>query len=141
IVGLVGLGRDISERKRAEERIHFLATHDSLTQLPNRYMFSQLVDLAIQSAQRYQRGLAILFIDLDGFKRINDTWGHDAGDLLLSEMARRFKQSLRVNDIVGRLGGDEFVILLPETNNRDAVAKIAEKILQAAREEVYIEEQ
>ncbi len=141
IIGLVGLGRDISERKRAEERIHFLATHDSLTQLPNRFMFAQLVELAIQSAQRHQRGLAILFIDLDGFKHINDTLGHDAGDLLLSEMAPRFKQSLRANDIVGRLGGDEFVILLPETNQREAVAKIAEKILQAARDVIYIEGQ
>lgn len=147
IVGLVGLGRDISERKRAEERIHFLATHDSLTQLPNRFRFAQLVDLAIKSAQHDQCGLAVLFIDLDGFKQINDTLGHDAGDILLGEMAQRFRQCLRANDIVGRLGGDEFVVLLPEieiskadvpaTENK-SIIKIAEKILGAARKPIHI---
>ena len=106
-----------AERKRAEERIQYLATHDALTGLPNRLMFGQLLNHAIKSAQRHQRQLAVLFIDLDRFKIINDTMGHDAGDQLLLEIAMRFKQSLRAVDVVGRLGGDEFVILIEEISD------------------------
>ena len=83
-----------AKRKRAEEQIQYLATHDALTGLPNRLMFSQLLNHAIQSAQRYKRQFAVLFIDLDRFKIINDTLGHEAGDQLLQEIATRLKQSL-----------------------------------------------
>ena len=130
--GYRGIGRDISDRKRSEQHIHFLATHDSLTSLPNRFMFSQILNLAIESAHRYHRKLAVFFIDLDRFKNINDTLGHEAGDFLLCEMAARLKQCLRASDVVGRLGGDEFVILLPEPENAEQIATVAQKILSAS---------
>lgn len=136
--GYRGIGRDISDRKRSEQHIHFLATHDSLTSLPNRFMFSQILNLAIESAHRYHRKLAVFFIDLDRFKNINDTLGHEAGDFLLCEMAARLKQCLRASDVVGRLGGDEFVILLPEPENTDQIATVAQKVLAASLDPINI---
>ncbi|HWP69103.1 MAG TPA: EAL domain-containing protein [Rectinemataceae bacterium] len=106
-----------------------MATHDGLTGLPNRLMFSQLLNHAIQTAKHHKRRLAVFFIDLDRFKIINDTMGHEAGDLLLREIAARFKKSLRAADIVGRLGGDEFIILIEEVKELDQVAIVAHKIL------------
>ena len=131
-VGILGVMRDITERKRMEEQLNYMATHDTLTGLPNRLMFSQLLNQAIRSAQRHKRQLAVLFIDLDRFKAINDSLGHEAGDRLLKEMARRFKKSLRAVDVVGRLGGDEFVILIEEVNELSQVAIVAHKILSSA---------
>src|SRR3990172_1851730 len=112
VCGFRGVGHDITERKRAGEKIQYLATHDVLTQLPNRSMFSQLLNHAIQAAHRYKRQFAVLFIDLDRFKIINDTLGHEAGDRLLHSIALRLKQTLRASDIIARMGGDEFVILI-----------------------------
>ena len=132
IFGFRGVGHDITERKRAEDRIQYLATHDALTGLPNRLMFNQLLNHAIQSAKRHKRQLAVFFIDLDRFKTINDTLGHAAGDQLLQEIAMRFKQSLRAADVVGRLGGDEFVILIEEVSDSSQVATVAHKILTTA---------
>jgi diguanylate cyclase (GGDEF)-like protein/PAS domain S-box-containing protein len=129
IVKRYGANQDITERKLAEEKIQYLATHDSLTGLPNRLMFSQLLNHAIQAAQRYHRLLAVLFVDLDRFKIVNDTLGHKAGDQLLQEIAPRLKQALRAVDVVARLGGDEFVILIEEVNNSNQVAIIAHNIL------------
>jgi diguanylate cyclase (GGDEF)-like protein/PAS domain S-box-containing protein len=129
IVGARGVGHDITERKHAEDRIQYLATHDSLTGLPNRLMFSQLLNHSIQSARHHKRQLAVFFIDLDRFKIINDTKGHDAGDQLLQEIAMRYKQSLRAADVVSRLGGDEFIILIEEVNELSQVAIVAHKIL------------
>jgi diguanylate cyclase (GGDEF)-like protein/PAS domain S-box-containing protein len=127
--GYRGVGRDITEQKRAEERIQYLATHDGLTGLPNRSMFSQLLNLAIPAAQRYERKFAVLFIDLDRFKIINDTLGHEAGDTLLKEISKRLKENLRPSDVVARLGGDEFVVLVPEVDDANQVATVARKIL------------
>jgi diguanylate cyclase (GGDEF)-like protein len=127
--GFKGVIRDITERKRIEQELNHMATHDTLTGLPNRLMFSQLLDHSIQSAQRNMKQLAVLFIDLDRFKIINDSLGHEAGDLLLKEMALRFKQSLRTVDIVGRLGGDEFTILMEDFNELKQVETLAHKIL------------
>src|SRR6266571_2474279 len=108
--GYRGVGKDISERKQDEERIQFLANHDALTSLPKRAMFSEVLNLAIQNARRYERNFAVLFIDLDRFKNINDTLGHEAGDKLLQEMGSRLTQTVRSSDVVARLGGDEFVV-------------------------------
>lgn len=147
-VGILGVSRDITERKHAEERIQYLATHDVLTGLPNRMMFSQLLNQAIESSRRHERQFAILFIDLDRFKIINDTMGHDAGDELLTEMAKRFRQSLRAvdvvgrpkerNDVVGRLGGDEFIILIEEITDLNQVAVVAQRVLSTAMKPMNI---
>ena len=112
----ISVVEDISSRKSAEERIQYLATHDGLTGLPNRELFMQLLGLSIETARRYGRKLAVLFIDLDRFKVINDTLGHEAGDVLLREVAARLRECLRASDVVARLGGDEFVVLLQEIN-------------------------
>ena len=127
--GFKGVIRDITERKRIEQELNYLATHDALTGLPNRLMFSQLLDHSIQSAQRNKKQLAVFFIDLDRFKTINDSLGHEAGDILLKEMALRFKQSLRNVDVIGRLGGDEFIILIEDFNDLHQVEILAHKIL------------
>ncbi|MFZ2395417.1 MAG: EAL domain-containing protein [Smithella sp.] len=147
-VGILGVSRDITERKHAEERIQYLATHDVLTGLPNRMMFSQLLNQAIESSRRHERQFAILFIDLDRFKIINDAMGHDAGDELLTKMAKRFRQSLRAvdvvgrpkerNDVVGRLGGDEFIILIEEISELSQVAVLAQRVLSAAMKPIVI---
>ncbi len=129
--GYRGVSREITEQKIAEERIQHLATHDSLTGLPNRVMFSHLVANAIASAQRYQRNCAVLFIDLDRFKFINDSLGHEAGDQLLKEISKRFKKALRASDVVARLGGDEFVVLIQDLQQETQAATVARKLLSA----------
>jgi len=129
--GYRGVARDITGRKRADERVHYLATHDELTGLPNRTMFSQILNLAIKKAQAANATFAVLFIDLDRFKIINDSLGHAPGDVLLSAIGARLAQSLRVGDAVGRLGGDEFVLLLQDVSNREHVSAIAREILSA----------
>ncbi len=131
-VGYRGIARDITERRVSEERAQHLATHDSLTDLPNRFMFSEILNLAIESARRHKRRLAVLFIDLDRFKNINDTLGHEAGDALLKQMAKRLSSCLRSSDVIARLGGDEFVILLQDVDSAEHVATVARKILGAA---------
>lgn len=138
ITGLVGIGRDISDRKSIEKRMHYLATHDNLTHLPNRTMFAEILSLSIESANRYQRKLAVLFIDLDRFKNINDTLGHESGDKLLQEISQRFKACLRSCDVVARLGGDEFVVLAQEIDNAKQAATVAKKILDAAVKPIHI---
>ena len=137
-VGYRGVGRDVTDRKTAENRIEFLAMHDSLTGLPNRVAFSELLHLAIESAQRRQRKLAVLFIDVDRFKLINDTLGHEAGDKLLKAMSQYLKDCLRSSDVVARLGGDEFVVLLPEINDPEEVTRVARKILSAVAKPILI---
>lgn len=127
-----------AERTRSQERIHYLATHDALTGLPNRLMFTELLSTTLQSARRYGRKFAVLFIDLDRFKIINDTLGHEAGDTLLREITARFKQALRTSDTVARLGGDEFVVLAQEINDTSEVAAVGRKLLAAAIKPVML---
>lgn len=117
------------EKTKADERIEYLASHDSLTGLPNRETFNGLLRHAIEAAFRHQRQFAVLFIDLDRFKVINDSLGHDVGDILLIEIAGRLRQSLRASDVVARLGGDEFVVILEEAAERDDVERIARDVL------------
>jgi diguanylate cyclase (GGDEF)-like protein/PAS domain S-box-containing protein len=129
--GYRGITRDITDKKRIANHIKFLATHDTLTGLPNRVMFSELLGQAIRNANRYKdQRFAVLFIDLDRFKAVNDTYGHQTGDLLLSEVAARLKLPLRNSDIVARLGGDEFVVLLQKVSDKDHAGHIASNILE-----------
>ena len=131
-IGFRGISRDITERKRQQEKIHYLATHDSLTGLPNRMMLNQLLSHAINAAKRHNRKLAVFFIDLDRFKIINDMLGHEAGDRLLQEIALRFRQALRSMDIVARMGGDEFVVLIEEIENCEQISTVAHKLMAEA---------
>jgi diguanylate cyclase (GGDEF)-like protein/PAS domain S-box-containing protein len=130
-VGYRGTSRDISLRKQAEARIRYLATHDELTGLPNRTMFSELLSHVLHGARRTGGRLAVLFVDLDRFKFINDNLGHDAGDTLLREVASRLKSCLRSSDVVARLGGDEFVVLLPDLYEAEPASTVARKVLSA----------
>jgi diguanylate cyclase (GGDEF)-like protein/PAS domain S-box-containing protein len=131
-IGYRGISREITDQKVAEEHIHHMARHDSLTGLPNRLLFSSLLHAALKTAERYKRTFAVMFIDLDRFKFINDTLGHEAGDTLLKELTARFKQALRSSDVIARLGGDEFVVLVQEVPDREHAAAVARKILSAA---------
>ena len=124
------------EKKRAEDRVQYLATHDVLTGLPNRAMFTELLEHSVKLARRGQRKNAVLFIDLDGFKFVNDSLGHAAGDALLVEVAARLRASLRESDVVARLGGDEFVLILNDVGGREQTAQVARKILVALAEPV-----
>ncbi|MCP8898700.1 EAL and GGDEF domain-containing protein [Gilvimarinus xylanilyticus] len=139
--GYRGIGQDITARRESEDRVHFLATHDSLTELPNRFMFHEILDVALKSAQRHNRALAVLFIDLDRFKNINDTLGHDAGDQLLQVIGQRFTQTLRASDVVARLGGDEFVVLLQDIHTEQDARIAAQKLIAAAVNPVIIRDQ
>jgi diguanylate cyclase (GGDEF)-like protein len=119
------------EKAKADERIEYLASHDSLTDLPNRDMFNQLLHFTIEAALRFERRFAVLFIDLDRFKIINDSLGHEAGDILLIEIARRLRHCLRACDVVARLGGDEFLVILERTAENKDVETVARMILSA----------
>jgi diguanylate cyclase (GGDEF)-like protein/PAS domain S-box-containing protein len=125
-------------RKQAEEHMQYLATHDGLTRLPNRVLFSELLNVSIESARRHGRMFAVEFIDLDQFKVINDTLGHQAGDQLLREVSARLKETLRSSDVVARLGGDEFVVLLQEVPDADKAGAVARKILSAIIKPIVI---
>jgi diguanylate cyclase (GGDEF)-like protein/PAS domain S-box-containing protein len=128
-IGFVLASKDVTEYKLAEEKIQYLATHDSLTGLPNRLMLTQILDHSIQSSERNKQKLAVFFIDIDRFKIINDTKGHEAGDQLLKEIAVRYKQTLRASDVVSRQGGDEFVILIEDVHSLSDLEHVANNIL------------
>lgn len=129
---------DISDRKRAQEQIEFQAYHDSLTQLPNRRLFVERLEMSLISAKRARAGVAVLFIDLDRFKTINDTLGHDVADALLVEIAQRLRSCVRQTDTVARYGGDEFTVILPDLHQPEDAAQVAEKILERVSEPVVI---
>ena len=129
---------DITERKRAEEHIHYLANFDSLTGLPNRTQLNDHLKYALSLAKRSNGHLALMFLDLDHFKDINDSLGHSIGDALLIELAKRLRAALREEDTVTRLGGDEFILLLPGVDAIGA-AHVAQKLLDAIAESYRIE--
>ncbi len=130
---------DITERKRAEEKVKHLAFHDPLTGLPNRLLFSDRLRVAMVHANRYRRKLAVLFLDMDRFKVINDSLGHPIGDELLRRIAERVGGCLRQEDTIARLGGDEFTVLLSGIGKEEDAATIANKILEAVRLPFFIE--
>jgi diguanylate cyclase (GGDEF)-like protein/PAS domain S-box-containing protein len=132
----VGSVRDITIQKAQEERIRFLAFNDSLTGLPNRASFNEKVENALSRARRGESGVALMFIDLDKFKPINDTLGHDAGDTVLKIVAERLNKVIRKTDTAARLGGDEFVLILENIGQRDDVIVIAEKLLKEVPETI-----
>ena len=140
--GAVATVRDITERKRAEERIRHMAHHDELTGLPNRSLIRDRLDDAIRNAEAKGGHLALAFVDLDGFKLVNDGLGHNAGDELLKVVGSRMQACLRRDDTLGRLGGDEFVILVPDMGEHpQALSPMLEKIRQAVTEPVLIGDQ
>ncbi|MBF0465960.1 MAG: EAL domain-containing protein [Nitrospirae bacterium] len=127
-------GLDITERKIAEQRLQYLAHFDSLTDLPNRTLFYDRLSHTLGHSRRYNQMFALLFIDLDGFKHINDTLGHDMGDLLLKQTAKKLPNCVRDTDTVAHVGGDEFVIILPFIKKVQDAAFVAEKIIETLSE-------
>ena len=129
---------DISQRKQAERQVRFMATHDNLTGLANRSLFMDRLSTALAVARRHKSGAAVMFIDLDDFKDVNDTMGHDAGDEVLKQAAVRITSSLRESDSTARFGGDEFLALLPMTTSRKAAAGVAAKIIASIAHEFSV---
>lgn len=128
---MIGTHTDITGRKLNEDRVRHLAHYDVLTGLPNRALLTDRMHQAMALARRDKAMLAVMFLDLDKFKPINDTFGHDIGDLLLKEVARRLLNSIRASDTVARIGGDEFVVLLPTIEQEQDATVVAKKILHA----------
>lgn len=130
----VGIVRDITERKQAEQKIAHLAHYDYLTDLPNRALFLNRLEHSILLARRNKYKAAVLFLDLDGFKQVNDTLGHETGDLLLQEVAKRLKSIIRESDTVARVGGDEFTFVLNNVESNKDAALVADKIIATLSE-------
>lgn len=131
IYALCGISTDISERKDIEEHMRHMAQYDGLTHLPNRALFGDRLQQALAAAKRGRHHLALMFLDLDKFKPINDTYGHAVGDLLLKEAAQRIQDCLRASDTAARIGGDEFVVLLPVVETEQDAGMVGEKIRHA----------
>jgi diguanylate cyclase (GGDEF)-like protein len=127
----VAIKRDVTEQKALEARLERMAHYDALTGLPNRVLFLDRLGQALREADRTPERVGLLFVDLDGFKDVNDTHGHEAGDALLVEVARRLTETLRAADTVGRMGGDEFTVLLRDLGKPQNALRVAEKILAA----------
>jgi diguanylate cyclase (GGDEF)-like protein/PAS domain S-box-containing protein len=135
IIGLLGITREINELKDSETEYKWLATHDPLTTLANRYLLSDRIEQAIFRAKRKKGLFALLFIDLNGFKNINDTAGHAAGDQFLIKLACILSENVRLTDTVARIGGDEFVVLLDEIHQAEDATLVAEKLSRVIHED------
>lgn len=131
--------RDITQKKIQEEYIRYLALHDTLTGLPNRDLLSDRINQAVERRKRDKKKLAVIYIDLDGFKPVNDTLGHAAGDIALKKIAHRLNEAIRKSDTAARIGGDEFVVLLEAVHDRAEIEGIAGRILDSINEELVID--
>ncbi len=138
--GHVGALHDITEQKRIQDQLEYSAHYDMLTKMPNRALLSDRIQQAMASCQRHSRSLAVAFLDLDGFKRINDQHGHDAGDQLLASLGKRLKSSLREGDSIARIGGDEFVAVLVDLEQPEQCEPVLTRLLEAAAEPVSVGE-
>lgn len=131
VIGTMGIAHNITDRKQAELQVRHMALHDSLTGLPNRLLLEDRISHATAMAVRNRQRGAVLMLDLDRFKNVNDSFGHYVGDRLLEAVAERLKQCLRESDTIGRLGGDEFVIVIPDVSDREAIERVSNKILDS----------
>jgi diguanylate cyclase (GGDEF)-like protein/PAS domain S-box-containing protein len=138
ITGFLGISYDLTEKKRADEYIYHIAHHDPLTGLPTRTLLRDRLEVAIERAKRSQDVLAVMMVDLDNFKRVNDSLGHQAGDTVLCEISRRLKACVRKSDTVARMGGDEFVILLPDLRSATDTHEICRKLLTVIAQPIRI---
>ena len=136
--GYIGYSLDISELKDAQRKLEYLASHDQLTRIPNRYLFNDRLHQALHKARRNLHKLAILFLDLDGFKQINDSFGHDAGDEVLLCVAERMSQLFRRSDSLARFGGDEFAVLLEEADQLDMIEMLAQRLIAAINQPILL---
>ncbi len=134
LVGIVASYTDITKQKDLEKEIKHMATHDALTGLPNRRLFNERIELEIAHAERNQEKLGVMFIDLDNFKEINDTYGHSTGDVLLKHIGERLVGVLRKSDTVARMGGDEFLLVIPEMKKAEDAYTTAERVLEVMQE-------
>jgi diguanylate cyclase (GGDEF)-like protein/PAS domain S-box-containing protein len=137
-IGYLGISYDLTEKKRAEEYIYHVANHDSLTGLPTRTLLRDRLEMSIDRAKRSQENLAIMIVDLDNFKRVNDSLGHQAGDTVLCEISRRLKACVRTSDTVARMGGDEFIVLLADLRRPSDTEDICLKLLAAIAQPIRI---
>lgn len=140
-INYVGIFSDITDKKKSEEYLIYLAHFDTLTSLPNRVLFKERLELAIENANRYDKKVAVLYLDLDKFKVINDTLGHDVGDYILKQVSERLTHSVRNSDTVARLGGDEFSIILPEIKQQEDAISVAKKIFKALTYPFFYQDQ
>ncbi|MHB8455673.1 MAG: bifunctional diguanylate cyclase/phosphodiesterase [Acidiferrobacterales bacterium] len=138
LIGYAGTAEDITDRRRAEEQLGRLAHYDSLTALPNRVLFSDRLSRAMIEADRHERLVGVAFLDLDRFKNINDTLGHDTGDMLLKAVAERLAAAMRKGDTVARLSGDEFTLILADMGHIDDAARVAQKVLDAFAQPFFV---
>jgi diguanylate cyclase (GGDEF)-like protein/PAS domain S-box-containing protein len=134
IIGFRSISRDVTEHKQFERRLEEMATHDSLTGLPNRVLLSDRFMIALALSRRTRNRLAVLMLDLDRFKAVNDSLGHDVGDQLLKAVGKRLLSTMRKSDTIARIGGDEFVLVLPQISQVNEAAKLSQRILEAFRE-------
>lgn len=141
VVSVICISKDITERRLREEQFRQMAYHDALTVLPNRTLFFQRLDEIIAQAQNDKTGFALMFVDLDGFKEINDSFGHDVGDQLLQEVATRLQVGVRQYDVVARMGGDEFAIILRNIGQSSNVAGVAANLLANLRVPYHLADQ
>ncbi|MGO9208252.1 MAG: diguanylate cyclase domain-containing protein [Candidatus Limnocylindrales bacterium] len=139
VIGLVGIIREINEMRQAEVALQHLATHDPLTDLPNRFLMVDRLTQLLSRARRYGSAFAILFMDIDRFKDVNDSYGHEFGDRVLRAVAQRLTSAVRQNDTVARIGGDEFVIILETAQGAQAADTVAQHVHRALRRPLTLE--